>query len=82
MIVMRGWTLPLDSTSLDAVFSRLSNTPFVLDLRAARVDRGAWAWLGRPRSLHSGITSHVEIVPRQAFDALVYLKDLSPARSR
>ena len=69
-----------DSTGLDAVLSQAGKPRFVIDLREGRSDPGAWAWLGQPRSLHAGIMSHVEIVPRQAYDALVYLGNLSPVR--
>ena len=68
-----------DSTSLDDILARAGPAPFVVDLRTARADPATWAWLGRPRALHSA-TSHVAVVPRDAFDALVYLGSLSPVR--
>lgn len=69
-----------DPNSLDDLFARVGFERFVLDFRAARSDRQAWAWLGRPRSFRSAITSHVRIVPRTAYDAVVYLGSLSPAQ--
>jgi erythromycin esterase len=65
--------------SIDDTLARVGIPKMFLDLRMARKDPVALAWLSRQRSLHANISSHVVITPATAVDALVFLSDLTPA---
>jgi erythromycin esterase len=77
-----GKPLNADSTNVDATLARIGIPRFILDLRAARDDHAVFAWLSEPRSLHSNIETFVTVTPGQAFDALYFVENLSPARAR
>jgi erythromycin esterase len=65
--------------SIDSTLARVGMPRMFLDLRLARQDPAALAWLGRQRSLHANISSHVVITPATAVDAFVFLSELTPA---
>lgn len=72
---------PDDGESVDAALARVSTAPFALDLRAARADAGAWAWLSRPLRLRANGGAHVIVAPAGAFDAIVSLGALTGSRA-
>ena len=53
---------------------------FVVDLRPARDDPSASAWLTRQRRLRMNGDTFVTLSPASAFDALFYAGPLTPAR--
>ena len=65
--------------SIDATLARVGVPKMFLDLRMARQDPAALAWLSGQRSLHANISSHVVITPATAVDAFVFLSELTPA---
>jgi len=65
--------------SIDNALSRVGMSRMLLDLRMARQDQAAFAWLSTQRSLHANISSHVLITPATAVDAFVFLGGLTPA---
>ena len=71
-----------DPGNFDAALGRSGVPPFVLDLRAAKEDRAAFAWLSEPRSLHANIQTFVTITPADAFDAIYYVENLTATRAR
>lgn len=64
--------------SLDQALSRVGQPRFLLDLREAR----GLPWLSEARSLRANFTTEIEIRVPEAFDALVFMERLTPARSR
>jgi erythromycin esterase len=69
---------PLED-SIDNTLARVGIPKMFLDLRTARQDQAALAWLSTQRSLHANISSHVLITPATAVDAFVFLGGLTPA---
>jgi erythromycin esterase len=69
-----------ESNSIDAALARTGRIRFLLDLHAARADRSATAWLMEPRPLRSGST-YLTVSPGLAFDALLFIDRLTPART-
>lgn len=69
---------PLED-SIDDTLARVGMPRMLLDLRTARQDPAALAWLSRQRSLHANISSHVLITPATAVDAFVFTRELTPA---
>jgi erythromycin esterase len=74
-------TASLESGGLDAALSRVGLPLFLLDLRAARSDRVMAAWLAEPRRLRTNFTSSLTVSPSVAFDALLFVDTLTPART-
>jgi hypothetical protein len=70
-----------DSTSIDALLTRVGVPRFVVDLRAARADPSASAWLARERRLRMNRDTFITLAPATAFDALLYAGPLTAARS-
>jgi erythromycin esterase len=54
---------------------------FLLDLRAARDDRAAHAWLAEPRALRANFNTALTLSPGAAFDAIVFVDTLTPAHT-
>jgi erythromycin esterase len=74
-------TASLESGGLDAALSRVGMPLFLLDLRAARSDRVVAAWLAEPRQLRTNFTTSLTVSPSVAFDALLFVNTLTPART-
>jgi erythromycin esterase len=53
---------------------------FVLDLRAASREADALAWLDARRPIRANFNTELDINLRQAFDALVFIDRVTPAR--
>jgi erythromycin esterase len=53
---------------------------FLIDLRAARSDRAVAAWLTERRALRANFTTFLTVSPSAAFDALLFVDTLTPAR--
>jgi len=71
----------LEPGGLDAALSRVGPPLFLLDLRAARSDRAVAAWLAERRQLRTNFTSSLTVSPSVAFDALLFVNTLTPARA-
>ncbi|HEY6403109.1 MAG TPA: erythromycin esterase family protein, partial [Blastocatellia bacterium] len=71
----------LEPGGLDAALSRLGPPLFILDLRAALSDRALAAWLAEPRQLRANFTTSLTVSPSVAFDALLFVNTLTPARN-
>jgi erythromycin esterase len=71
--------LPLEN-SVEAALAKVGLPLFVLDLRGAVHDPGALAWLGERRPLRANFASELDVDLREAFDALVFMDQLTPAR--
>ncbi|MCW6534849.1 erythromycin esterase family protein [Sphingomonas lycopersici] len=63
-------------TDLDTALARTGRDRFLLDLRPVRRD----GWLARERSVRTNFTDELLVKPGIAFDALIFLGRLSPAR--
>jgi erythromycin esterase len=70
----------LEAGSLDAAISRVGMPLFLIDLRAARSDRAVAAWLTERRALRANFTTFLTVSPNAAFDALLFVDTLTPAR--
>jgi erythromycin esterase len=70
-----------DSTSIDALLGRVGISRFIVDLRAARADPSARAWLARERRLRMNRETFITLAPATAFDALFYAGPLTTARN-
>jgi erythromycin esterase len=71
--------IPIPNCLEDAL-AELGSPFALLDLRGAARDPGAAAWLNRTRPLRANFTSELDINVHQAFDALVFIEELTPAR--
>jgi erythromycin esterase len=71
----------LEPGSLDAALSHLGLPLFLLDLRAARSDRAVAAWLAERRQLRTNFTKSLTVSPSVAFDAILFVNKLTPARA-
>ncbi|MBS0419898.1 MAG: erythromycin esterase family protein [Proteobacteria bacterium] len=72
-------TMKLASDGIDSTLAELRLARFFLDLRGptpALVGR----WLNEPKPLSIGYVTENIVVPREAFDALVYFDELTPSR--
>ncbi|MBV9344592.1 MAG: erythromycin esterase family protein [Gammaproteobacteria bacterium] len=69
---------PLED-SIDDALACIGRTNMFLDLRPAREDEAARAWLSSQRPLHANISTHVLITPATAVDGLLFLRGLTPA---
>lgn len=69
---------PLED-SIDDTLARVGLPKMLLDLRMARQDKAALAWLSTQRPLRANIDSHFLITPSTAMDVLVFLGGLTPA---
>jgi erythromycin esterase len=69
---------PLEADTIDATLAHIG-PKFFLDLRTARQDPAALAWLSTERRLHQNIINHMRITPSTAVDAFVFLGGLTPA---
>jgi len=71
--------MKLTPDGLDESLAKVGMPRFMVDLRRAN-DRAVNAWLDAPHPLSVGfVTEHI-VAPRQAFDAFVYFRKLTPAR--
>jgi erythromycin esterase len=70
-----------DAGNIDAALARVGLPRFVLDLRASRADRAVTAWLAQRRTLRANFTTTLTLSPGKAFDALVFMESLTPART-
>ena len=66
--------------SVDETLSQLGLPFFALDLRGATRDSGASEWLGERRPLRANFDSELDINLRDAFDLVVYMDRVNPAR--
>jgi len=72
--------IPIPNCLEDAL-SALHLPLLLLDLRRAARDPGAAAWLDQTRPLRANFSSELDINVHQAFDALVFTEELTPART-
>src|SRR5262245_44055502 len=70
----------LEPGGIDAALARVGPPLFLLDLRAARSDRAVAAWLAERRSLRTNFNSFLTVSPSAAFNALLFINTLTPAR--
>lgn len=83
-VVRRYWVNgasgnPSDTTSFDAALALVGQPAFVLDLRSAAGVPTVATMLGRPW-LFRLQTFFEDVVPRNAFDAVVYFDQITPSR--
>jgi erythromycin esterase len=71
----------LEADSLDAALARVGAPLFLLDLRTARTDRAVAAWLAERRPLRTNFSAFLTMSPGAAFDAIVFIDTLTPARA-
>ncbi|MGH9939013.1 MAG: erythromycin esterase family protein, partial [Blastocatellia bacterium] len=70
-----------ESGSLDAALARVGLPRFLLDLRASRADRAVTAWLAERHAMRANFTASLTLSPGAAFDALLFIDTLTPARA-
>jgi erythromycin esterase len=69
---------PLANCAEDAL-SQVGLPLFLLDLRRATRDPGARAWLDQTRPLRANFSTELDINLHQAFDAVAFIDELTPA---
>lgn len=77
-----GPGLPVDRPlpgSIEATLEGLRRPLFALDLRSARGNDGAVAWLDRRRPIRANFDTETDVVPLQAFDVVVFMNELTRA---
>ena len=74
--------LKVDPDNIDAALAQVGLPRFIVDLRQARNDHAAFAWLSKPRALHSNIETFMTVTPAEAFDALYFTDNLTPVLAR
>lgn len=67
------------ANSIDAALGRIGIPRFILDLRPARDNAEVFAWLSTQRPMQANIDTHFVITPSTAFDALLFIDQLTPA---
>jgi erythromycin esterase len=67
--------------SIDSALAQVGLPAMILDIRAARQNSDAFAWVSRPRPLQLNLATHVVIVPLAAVDAFFFVNRLTPGRS-
>jgi erythromycin esterase len=70
-----------DTDSIDAALARVGTPRFLVDLRPARADAYVASWLAGRRSLSANYDTSFTLSPGSAFDLLVFINSLSPART-
>jgi len=65
--------------SIDDALARVGRPRMYLDLRPARRDTAAFAWLSMQHPLRANIETHDLITPSSAVDVIVFLGRLTPA---
>lgn len=70
-----------DSAGADAALARVGPPLFALDLRPARRDDAVAGWLAAKRSLRANFTTELSVPLGTAFDVIVFLGTLTPART-
>jgi erythromycin esterase len=65
--------------SIDDALARVGLSKMFLDLRMARRDPAAFAWLSQPRPLNANLGHYDVIAPSNTLDAFVFLRELTPA---
>ncbi len=67
--------------SLDDALGAVGTAPFLLDLRAAAPSSPAGKWLTATKTLIANMDSFFVLSPRQSFDAVFYVEQLTPRRA-
>jgi hypothetical protein len=68
-----------EAGSIDRTLASASDIPFLLPIADVREGRAVTDWLGQPRLMRFQGT-YIRVVPRWAFDALLYVPRTTPAR--
>jgi erythromycin esterase len=69
-----------DSLGLDEALVAVGQRRFVLDLRPAKAGSAERRWLEQSHPMRANMAMHQRLRPASAFDALVFLDTLHPAR--
>jgi erythromycin esterase len=64
--------------SLETELAKLSDSPFILDLRSSTANPAASEWLSTPRPLQTNLRSQMILAPSSAFDAIFFTPILTP----
>ena len=72
---------PARADSLDGALAGVGAERFVLDLRRAPSDGPVRRWLEQRRPVRY-LATYEEMVPVEAFDALLFVEEVSPTRPR
>jgi erythromycin esterase len=79
-----GWQSARESAACGTVggeLARISGSAFSLDIRSNRKDTKSLAWLDKPRIMPADTpTSDYRVVPSQAWDAMVFIRHITPVR--
>jgi erythromycin esterase-like protein len=67
------------SGSIDTALHRTGVRQFYLDLRKARDDAAACAWLAAEQSMRANFNTEIVLQPGVALDALAFVNELTPA---
>jgi erythromycin esterase len=71
---------PAPASSADGVLARVGKPMFVIDLRAAPATGPVRDWLSTRNAIR-GLGGETRLVPGEAYDALVFIDTVTPARS-
>jgi erythromycin esterase-like protein len=70
---------PAASSSVDGVLAQVGKPIFVIDLRAAPAAGPVRAWVDTKNTVR-GLGGVTRVIPARAYDALVFLESVTPAR--
>ncbi len=79
-----GPSLPVDHPipgSFEATLEGLDLPLFALDLRKARGNLAAAAWLDARRVIRANFDTELDVVPARAFDVIVFLDKITRAKA-
>lgn len=73
---------PMEEGSIESALSSVGLPLMFLDIRAARHDQAAFAWLSQPQSAGVPLDGHGRVTPSTALDAFLFIHTVTPAKVR
>ena len=70
---------PVETDSIESALAGLGLPLMFLDVRVARQNKEAFAWLSTPRGIDANVSAHILITPSTAVDAFFFVNTLTPA---
>lgn len=70
---------PVEADSIESALAGLALPLMFLDVRMARWNTKAFAWLSTPRGIDANVSAHSLITPSTALDAFLFIYTLTPA---
>jgi erythromycin esterase-like protein len=70
---------PVEADSIESALAGPGLPLMFLDVRMARQNKEAFAWLSTPRGIDANVSAHTLITPSTAVDAFFFVNTLTPA---